>query len=295
MEKKRNLWVIPTDKPTRLHNTFNVIRLEKGYDLSPNNQNIYITNDEEIKEGDWCLHLGMSYIDKIKSDKISLVKITDKQLCGKNGSHGYFWKQWDKNPSFSYHHSGLIKIILTTDQDLIKEGIQAIDDEFLEWFVKNPTCEEVEISSEILYEHKDTYRPYPSECKNLTKTKVNYYLSIIPKEQHLIDMENHENSLWEEPKKETLEEAAHKMLIDFGIISMSQLINILMVKKIMILFAKEQQERSYSDMRESFLQGWRIKERFEDLSPDIIYPNGLDYEEKQDYAFDLWFEQFKKK
>jgi hypothetical protein len=37
------------------------------------------------------------------------------------------------------------KIILTTDQDLIKDGVQAIDDEFLEWFVKNPSCEWVEI------------------------------------------------------------------------------------------------------------------------------------------------------
>jgi len=26
------------------------------------------------------------------------------------------------------------KIILTTDQDLIKDGVQSIDDEFLEWF-----------------------------------------------------------------------------------------------------------------------------------------------------------------
>jgi hypothetical protein len=37
------------------------------------------------------------------------------------------------------------KIILTTDQDLIVDGIQAIDDEFLEWFIKNNSCEEVEI------------------------------------------------------------------------------------------------------------------------------------------------------
>ena len=37
------------------------------------------------------------------------------------------------------------KIILTTDQELIEEGIQAIDDEFLEWFVKNPSCEFVEV------------------------------------------------------------------------------------------------------------------------------------------------------
>jgi hypothetical protein len=41
------------------------------------------------------------------------------------------------------------KIILTTDQDLIKDGVQAIDDEFLEWFVNNTSCEEVEIKTII--------------------------------------------------------------------------------------------------------------------------------------------------
>jgi hypothetical protein len=40
------------------------------------------------------------------------------------------------------------KIILTTDQDLISDGVQAIDDEFLEWFVNNPSCEEVEVFKE---------------------------------------------------------------------------------------------------------------------------------------------------
>ena len=37
------------------------------------------------------------------------------------------------------------KIILTTDQNLIADGVQAIDDEFIEWFAKNPTCELVEL------------------------------------------------------------------------------------------------------------------------------------------------------
>jgi hypothetical protein len=36
---------------------------------------------------------------------------------------------------------GYKKIILTDNKDLIKDGVQAIDDEFLEWFVKNPSCE----------------------------------------------------------------------------------------------------------------------------------------------------------
>lgn len=35
------------------------------------------------------------------------------------------------------------KVILTTNDLLIKNGVQAIDDEFLEWFVQNPSCEEI--------------------------------------------------------------------------------------------------------------------------------------------------------
>lgn len=41
---------------------------------------------------------------------------------------------------------GYKKIILTTDQDLIKDGVQAIDDEFLEWFSsKNGNVNFVEV------------------------------------------------------------------------------------------------------------------------------------------------------
>lgn len=74
---------------------------------------IYITNSEEIKEGDWCLN----------EDDF------DKHLLFKADS--------------LFFDTGLEakKIILTTDQDLIKDGVQAIDDEFLEWFVNNPSCE----------------------------------------------------------------------------------------------------------------------------------------------------------
>ena len=99
---------------------------------------LYITSDEEIKEGDWCLS-----------------KLNELVLLKKNYTN------------FNYK-----KIILTTDQDLIKNGVQAIDDEFLEWFVKNPSCEFVEIEKE----HDDTV-PY---------LKMRYckpYKIIIPKEE----------------------------------------------------------------------------------------------------------------
>jgi hypothetical protein len=37
------------------------------------------------------------------------------------------------------------KILMTTDPELIKDGIQEIEDLFLVWFVKNPTFDEIEI------------------------------------------------------------------------------------------------------------------------------------------------------
>jgi hypothetical protein len=45
-----------------------------------------------------------------------------------------------RNSSGSQYEEKQDVIILTTDGDLIDDGVQAIDDEFLEWFVKNPIC-----------------------------------------------------------------------------------------------------------------------------------------------------------
>jgi hypothetical protein len=93
--------------------------------------NIYITNDSEINqqtEPCWC---------------INTIKNTwDADLIYYQGSMP------------QYHYVGFKKIIITTDQDLIADGVQAIDDEFLEWFVKNPSCEYVEVNdSKVVKEH----------------------------------------------------------------------------------------------------------------------------------------------
>jgi hypothetical protein len=46
---------------------------------------------------------------------------------------------------------------------------------------------------------------------------------------------------------------------------------------------------------ETFSIGWTTRERFDDLVPDIIYPEGLDYEEKQEYAFEKYYNETYKK
>ena len=158
MENKRNLWVIPTDKPSRLYLTTHEYIFEEGYSLSTDecqNKHIYITSDEEIKEGDWFIALDGSN-DIYKANKVWLDIIKE-----------------NTNPSR--------KIILTTDQDLIADGVQPIDDEFLEWFVKNPSCEEVDFTK-IYLSNNGQWKEVllPSEWE--VDTKVAYKI-IIPKEE----------------------------------------------------------------------------------------------------------------
>lgn len=122
----KNIHVLPTDKPSRLFED----DLQLYYSKDKNrigsivsNHHIYITSDEEIKVGDWCFYVNSIYkVLRISSNNRPIIKMYD----------GTF--------EISYYR----KIILTTDQDLIKDGVQAIDNEFIEWFVKNPSCEEVE-------------------------------------------------------------------------------------------------------------------------------------------------------
>jgi hypothetical protein len=107
---------------------------------------LFITNDEEIKEGDYVYSTSQDY---------NIQKVLKQFVKGYNDAEHYK------------------KIILTIDQDLIKDGVQAIDDEFLEWFVKNPSCEEVEVELEII-KRRDT---------TLFVPPLRRYKIIIPKEK----------------------------------------------------------------------------------------------------------------
>jgi hypothetical protein len=107
----KNIHILPI-------NLDNVFQKSNRYII---NQNVYIISNEEIKEGGWLLIIDdfETYVHKHKGDNLPT----------------------------TYHK----KIILTTDQDLIADGVQAIDDEFLEWFVKNPSCEFIEYVGDDCY------------------------------------------------------------------------------------------------------------------------------------------------
>jgi hypothetical protein len=135
----KNIHLIPTDKRSILSDCVNY-------------KHVYITSDEEIKGGDWCL-------DTFNSSVYVATKVV---------LHNIKSLEYEKY---------IKKIILTTDQDLIADGVQSIDDEFLEWFVKNPSCESVEIQRVLIM---DSIAP-----KNLYEYKI-----IIPQEEPKQEIKN---------------------------------------------------------------------------------------------------------
>jgi hypothetical protein len=114
----KNIHIIPTDSPSRLikdvwNNTFSIVENFNTSHTDFKAQYIYITSDEEIKDGDFIFEADTNCIN-----------IADRDYC---------------RNEFDF------KIVLTTDGDLIKYGVQSIDDEFLQWFVNNSSCVEVKI------------------------------------------------------------------------------------------------------------------------------------------------------
>jgi hypothetical protein len=227
----KNIHLIPTDKPSRLiknnHSqlllTIQTLPLDRELGCFP--QNIYITSDEFIEEGDFGLNLSTKNI---------------VQYDGIKGLDSYYKK-----------------IILTTDQDLIKDGVQAIDDTFLEWFVNNPSCEWVDVKYQY-WEGRYTYK------------------IIIPKQLPTVTMEEFIKELDEkfpiqEPKQETLEEAVANYA------NYNEQIN-KAVQEAVKFGAKWQAERMYSE--EDLLSAFKA---------------GMMFIGEDKGSFKEWFKQFKKK
>jgi hypothetical protein len=278
----KNIHIIPTDKPSKLGlcnnqltfllNHQNILVGHKDYPTTY--QHIYITSSEEIREGDY----GFDVVHKC------VVKIT-KELID-----NYLYK----------------KIILTTDPDLMKDGVQAIDNEFLEWFVKNPSCEFVEVES---------FCKYGFNCPSEGDFDKQYlcdigYKIIIPKEKPKTNLERlpfpelveefseyyKKVQLIEEPKQEMPEEAAEKdclinsIPIDQMIVKNNRSAEFETPITMFIRGAKWQAERMYS---EEDLIG-----NGENSLDTFLLNSGLHTQEDRELIMEsvsAWIEQFKKK
>jgi len=245
----KNLHLISTDKPSRLYKTGKFLLLDSkampNNTLETINQNIYITNLEEIKEGDWTFN-GESPYKWTKDD------VED-----------YLYNQGANN------YKGCKKIILTTDANLIKDGVQAIDDEFLEWFVKNSNCESVNVVKCRGYLHLSYMIMIPQEEPKQTKCYCGHttYCDCGP---------------LEEPQQETLEKGVDK----YFKLSHSRL--------------KNEQQKEYE--RELFIAGakWQMERSYSEEEVIELLNKREDYINQTSSIFDYisakeWFNKFKNK
>lgn len=145
------------------------------------NQNIYITSNSKFVR------------DEYITDGIEVMKATPKLVDAQGLVDRRDWK----------------KILMTTDPELIKDGVHPIGEDFLQWFVKNPTC----IKVEVVY---GLFNPMgrqvdPNDLGQNHSKCVWKYKIITTKEeqkQHLIDMMkgDEELGLYDESREIKLED-----------------------------------------------------------------------------------------
>jgi len=277
----KNIHVLPTEKPSRLSDCHdNKLYLDDVRYLR-NYKNIYITSNEEIKEGDYFMGFA----------------VTNKKPYISCASE-YKARKKEKG-----------KIILTTDQDLIKDGIQAIDDDFLEWFVSkaNDSGKPIDIVGveEVYFNGSGYYDANQlSEQEKELYSSMKEYKIIIPKQIDVLELGQIIPK--EEPKQETLEKSAELALLfhntyerlapsfgyetrqdtkEFDFKSNNGRLMLAVCSEV-IKWQQEQDKNKYSeeDLAEAFEAGKRLGE-----------DNACMAENYRREDFKEWFEQFKNK
>jgi hypothetical protein len=209
------------------------------------NQHIYITCDEEIKEGD-----------------------IDSKVCIFKSGNGIITclagKGYGRVKTFGKYY----EVILTTDQDLIKDGVQIVKGVGIESFnngykiiipKEEPKLTNVCIKCGVDLYYADNFacQEHPKSCKGI----------------HLSEETLKERALKEEPKQETtLEEVAEKFYPGVD----RQVDRMLFIKG-----AKWQQEQDKNKYSE---------EEVLEILFELSCNSDTDKEEVEE-----WFEQFKKK
>jgi hypothetical protein len=181
----KNLHLLPTLQPSRLWLDKNNNKLHLDIEsYGVNNQNIYITDHNyEFNQG-WYFNTSPAINKAVFVENEVLINL--RIMYGEKPSH-------------------LEKIVITNDKYLIADLVQPIDDTFLQWFVKNPSCERIEtmkIDEEWIYnadvpkeEHKlQNYFEVLNNTPEEIKQEVAQMLDGLEHEQKLIE---EAKKLWE--------------------------------------------------------------------------------------------------
>lgn len=255
----KNIHILPTDKPSRLHLIKDNLTITSEYKNSvcDTEVNIYITSDEDINDSDYVITKYGRLV------QVSYLMSKDLESAS--------------NP-----------VVLTTEGDLIKYGVQAIDDEFLEWFVKNPSCEEVEVikgfadSTSYGFNFLDYKIIIPKEePKQLTDLEIAIKLEEIQREELKQEALEEVAEIGEFAEKKYLERLNNFQKVDF--------------KDGVFEGAKWMQERMYSedDLIKAYFAG--VKSTGEGWNGEYAEGNDPIIEEVFKEGFENWFEPFKNK
>ena len=185
----KNIFLIPTPNESRLWRDLSSNKLRFDNISTPNsnectkcsNEYMYITTDSKFVR------------DEYITDGIEVIKATPKLVNAQGLVDRRDWK----------------KILMTTDPELIKDGVHPIGEDFLQWFVENPTC----IKVEVVY---GLFNPMgrqvdPNDLGQNHSKCVWKYKIITTKEeqkQHLIDMmkSDEELGLYDESREIKVED-----------------------------------------------------------------------------------------
>ena len=152
----KNLHLLESKQPCRLHyySHMHDLGLSKEPLQWKQGRNIYITIGEKFVN------------DEYITDGIEIIKATSKLVDAQGLIDRRNWK----------------KIVLTTDINLIKDGVEEISDKFLKWFIRNPKCELVGVNS---------YCKHGDECpskgaydkQHLCHVAYNIRVATLPKKK----------------------------------------------------------------------------------------------------------------
>ena len=258
--------ILTTHKPSRLL-----------YDIPAAKLNLVTTEySASLDDKDNYMSFHMFITSSDKEIKANVYALINGVLCKTETREGKIVsRQLSGGATMDICKSEYLEIIMATDPDLIKDGVQAIPDDFLEWYVRNPSCERVEVDDWL-----DTN-------SNIAWGLPDRYKIIIPNEeskQHLIDIMkgDEELGLYEEPKQEIISS----------------------IEDAEITFANEIKQISEYDKGRWYgrIEGviWMKEKMYSEeevleLLPKFASYTLLNADEESRLSLKEWFEQFKKK
>jgi hypothetical protein len=229
----KNIHVLPTDKPSEFYSIDGKHKLANNTmamdwyisSIGYKPHNIYITSNSKFVR------------DEYITDGIEVIKATPKLVDAQDLVDRRDWN----------------KIIITTDQELIKDGVHSIGEEFLKWFVENPTC----IKVEVVY---GLFNPMgrqvdPNDLGQNHSKCVWKYKIITTKEELKLQCKDCNDTLTDctciedtvDMKQEILEEAAQRVFDGFADITKPSAVRRALE---LVKWQQEQDKNKYSEVFE---------------------------------------------